>query len=118
MNKDKAIQLLERLQDPDYCQITSEAFDAIQMAIDALSADGNTISRKAAIDALNELATFTDECSEHTWMYIDDVYKAIKQLPPAQPEIVTCDRCVATKRSECIWHNAGATFCSLGEVTE
>ena len=32
-------------------------------------------------------------------------------------EIVTCDRCVAPKRSECIWHNAGATYCSLGEVT-
>lgn len=47
------------------------------------------ILRQAAIDALSELATFTDECSEHTWMYTDDVYKAIKQLPPAQPEKLT-----------------------------
>ena len=88
MNKDKAIQLLERLQDPEPYEpmLTKDAYDAIQMAIDALSADGDTISRKAAIDALGELATFTDECSEHTWMYTDDVYKAIKQLPPTQSE--------------------------------
>ena len=87
MDKDKAIQLLERLQDPEPYEpmLTKDAYDAIQMAIDALSADGDTIYRKAAIDALGELATFTDECSEHTWMYTDDVYKTIKQLPPAQP---------------------------------
>ena len=87
MNKDKAIQLLERLQDPEPYEpvLTKDAYDAIQMAIDALSADCDTISREAAIEALGELATFTDECSEHTWMYTDDVYKTIKQLPPIQP---------------------------------
>lgn len=30
--------------------------------------------------------------------------------------VITCDKCVAPKRGECIWHNAGATYCSLGEV--
>ena len=104
MNKDKAIQLLERLQDPEPYEpmLTKDAYDAIQMAIDALSADGDTISRKAAIDALGELATFTDECSEHTWMYTDDVYKAIKQLPPTQPETdiedVTCENCYYSEK--------------------
>ena len=104
MNKGKAIQLLERLQDPEPYEpmLTKDAYDAIQMAIDALSADGDTISRKAAIDALGELATFTDECSEHTWMYTDDVYKAIKQLPPTQPETdfddVTCENCEYSER--------------------
>lgn len=44
------------------------------------------ILRQAAIDALSELATFTDEWSEHTWMYTDDVYKTIKQLQSTQPE--------------------------------
>lgn len=44
------------------------------------------ISREQAIEALSELATFTDEWSEHTWMYTDDVYGAIKQLSPIQPE--------------------------------
>ena len=114
MNKDKAIQLLERLQDPEPYEpmLTKDAYDAIQMAIDALSADGDTISRKAAIAALSELATFTDECSEHTWMYTDDVYKAIKQLPPAQPNrgkwemgkderFVKCSECgLMTTRNE------------------
>ena len=111
MNKDKAIQLLERLQDPEPYEpmLTKDAYDAIQMAIDALSADGDTISRKAAIDALGELATFTDECSEHTWMYTDDVYKTIKQLPPIQPdnglqkladEIASFKRCVKSENSD------------------
>ncbi len=38
MNKDKAIQLLERLQDPEPYEpmLTKDAYDAIQMAIDAL----------------------------------------------------------------------------------
>ena len=105
MNKDKAIQLLERLQDPEPYEpmLTKDAYDAIQMAIDALSADGDTISRKAAIDALGELATFTDECSEHTWMYTDDVYKAIKQLPPVQPE--TAKRIVGkSKDGMTLWY--------------
>lgn len=44
------------------------------------------ISRQAAIDALGELATFTEDWSCHTWMYTDDVYNAIKELPPIQPK--------------------------------
>ena len=51
------------------------------------------ISRRQAIDALGELATFTEDWSCHTWMYTDDVYNAIKQLPPIQPEIVRCKDC-------------------------
>ena len=48
MEKNKAIQLLERLQDPEPYEpmLTKDAYDAIQMAIDALSADGDTISRR------------------------------------------------------------------------
>ena len=51
------------------------------------------ISRRQAIDALGELATFTEDWSCHTWMYTDDVYNAIKQLPPIQFEIVRCKDC-------------------------
>ena len=47
----------------------------------------DAISRQAAIDVLGELATFTEDWSCHTWMYTDDVYNAIKQLPPIKPEI-------------------------------
>ena len=103
MNKDKAMQLLERLQDPDYYQITSEAFDAIQMAIDALSADGDTISRKAAIDALVAETIYTEEelreyyeANSHRNEWVNGIYEAIeaiKQLPSAQPEIIRCKDC-------------------------
>ena len=44
------------------------------------------ISRQAAIDALGELPTFTQDWSYNTWMYTDDVYNAIKELPPIQPK--------------------------------
>lgn len=46
----------------------------------------DTISRQQAIDALGELATFTEDWSCHAWMYTDDVYNAIKYLPPIQPK--------------------------------
>ena len=117
MNKDKAIQLLERLQDPEPYEpmLTKDAYDAIQIAIDALSADGDTISRKAAIEAINKALDRQTLLNRFVRIVAID---AIEQLPPAQPEIINCDRCVATKRGECIWHNAGAAYCSLGEVTE
>ena len=53
----------------------------------------DTISREQVIGALGELATFTEDWSCHTWMYTDDVYNAIKQLPPIQPDIVRCKDC-------------------------
>ena len=57
MNKDKAIQLLERLQDPEPYEpmLTKDAYDAIQMAIDALSADGDTISRTSLMSELKDM---------------------------------------------------------------
>ena len=47
---------------------------------------------------------------------IDLLERENKRLKEEQSKLVTCDKCVAPKRSECIWHNAGATYCSLGEV--
>lgn len=89
------------------------------------------ILRQAAIDALSELATFMDECSEHTWMYTDDVYKAIKQLPPAQPEIVRCKDCKHRWTHKCMdsmpiercdleqtFYDAEVDYCSLAERRE
>lgn len=58
----------------------------------------DAISREQAIKALGELATFTEDWSCHTWMYTDDVYNAIKQLPPIQPEI-THEQAVAYLQS-------------------
>lgn len=56
-----------------------------EVATDINVGDKDTISRKAAINALGELITGSTE-SGYAWFYTDDVYKAIKQLPPAQPE--------------------------------
>ena len=57
MNKDKAIQLLERLQDPEPYEpmLTKDAYDAIQMAIDALSAGGDAISRTSLMSELKDM---------------------------------------------------------------
>ena len=81
MNKDKAIQLLERLQDPEPYEpmLTKDAYDAIQMAIDALSADGDTISRKAAVEALDD--------AENAFGYLArDWREVLMELPPVQTE--------------------------------
>jgi hypothetical protein len=73
------------------------------------------ISRHAAIDIAPKLIITLDGYEMHN-QAVANYCVEITQLPYAQPEIVTCDRCVATKLGECIWHNAGATYCSLGEV--
>ena len=88
MNKDKAIQLLERLQDPEPYepQITSEAFEALQMAIDALSADGDTISRKAAIGVLHEALDRVDQIADVPFGVYQNYRDKMNELPPAPPE--------------------------------
>ena len=48
--------------------------------------NSDAISRQQVLEALGELATFTEDWSCHAWMYTDDVYNAIKQLPPIQPK--------------------------------
>ena len=101
MEKNKAIQLLERLQDPEPYEpmLTKDAYDAIQMAIDALSADGDTISRKAAIDAVNCVTVMKGirggkgvaaEAVESAKRIMTD---NIRQLPSTQLEIVKCKDC-------------------------
>jgi hypothetical protein len=97
MNKDKAIQLLERLQDPEPYEpmLTKDAYDAIQMAIDALSADGDTISREAAIEALDD--------AENAFGYLTrDWREVLMELPSVQlvPDIdeITCESCEYSER--------------------
>lgn len=57
-----------------------------ELSTNLASLGTDCISREQAIEALGELATFTEDWSCHTWMYTDDVYNAIKQLPPIQPK--------------------------------
>lgn len=96
--------------------------------------NSDTISRQAAIDALGELATFTADWSYNTWMYTDDVYNAIKQLPPIQPDIVRCKDCKHWKDSDGVFRRGtgaeskcplnlhqvyeGTFFCGLAERRE
>ena len=58
---------------------------------------------------------YTRKCQQLD-VLIDLLEKENKRLKEEQAKLVTCDRCVSPKRSECIWHNAGAKYCSLGEV--
>lgn len=80
----------------------------------------DAISRQQAIDALGELATFTEDWSCHTWMYTDDVYNAIKQLPTIQPEIVRCEECKYHYQRNCSIEKYFSLngFCSRGKRRE
>ena len=86
MNKDKAIQLLERLQDPEPYEpmLTKDAYDAIQMAIDALSADGDTVSRKAAIEICDHAIDLLK--GQFGAGALVAIKESIEDLPPVQPE--------------------------------
>jgi hypothetical protein len=100
MNKDKAIQLLERLQDPEPYEpmLTKDAYDAIQMAIDALSADGDTISRTSLMSELKDMHNEAEKWiadaknddvkarAESCLVTITEIKLRVDKLPPAQPE--------------------------------
>ena len=49
------------------------------------------ISRQAAIDALMEIL---DRPNHAEFLYTDEICKALKALPPAQPDIVACGDCI------------------------
>ena len=101
MTKAEAIAMLKRIQEPEAWepQITQAAFEALGMAIKALEQQPceDTISRQAAIDALDVL------CQEHRYRIpgkretysqyneawqdaLDRAEGAIGNLPSAQPE--------------------------------
>ena len=100
MNKDKAIQLLERLQDPEPYEpmLTKDAYDAIQMAIDALSADGDTISRTSLLSELKDMHHEAEKWiadaknddvkarAESCLVTITEIKLRVDKMPPAQPE--------------------------------
>ena len=101
MTKAEAIAMLKRIQEPEAWepQINQAAFEALDMAIKALEQQPceDTISRQAAIDALDVL------CQEHRYKIpgkretysqyneawqdaLDRAEGAIFNLPSAQPE--------------------------------
>ena len=78
MTTEKAIQLLHRLQDEQFDgPHGDERREALSMAVRALSGDGDTISRKAAM-VVFENSGLDDDSK-------DTVVRVLEQLPSAQP---------------------------------
>lgn len=93
MTREEAIERFETLLlhvDTD-CVMGMETTEAINMAVSALKAqmDGDTISRRAAIDALMEIL---DRPNHAEFLYTDEICRALGQLPSAQP-VIRCKDC-------------------------
>ena len=92
MTKAEAIAMLKRIQEPEAWepQINQAAFEALDMAIEALSQESSedVISRQAAIDLTWKDPSYSDPLNVLT-----EVRDGIKALPSAQPEIVRCKEC-------------------------
>ena len=98
MTKAEAIAMLKRIQEPEAWeqQITQSAFEALDMAIEALSQESSedVISRQAAIDALDGEIEITGRTNaEAVKGYVRLVKDRLERLPSAQPEIIRCKDC-------------------------
>lgn len=96
MNRELYIHTLSQFRDEckrKHMDTETEAFNA---AIQALSADGDCISRQGVLDWLK---------NEWDGM-VTSVFDGIKALPSAQPEIIRCKDCV--KREHCRTTNVWA----------
>lgn len=98
MTNEEAVKILRRIQDPEAWepQINGAAFEALDMAIEALgrqqaAGSGGLISRQEAIDAfntnLNELVVGGEENAKTVLNYLNRVLDKIKCLPSAQPKM-------------------------------
>ena len=121
MTKAEAIAMLKRIQEPEAWepQINQAAFEALDMAIEALSQESSedVISRQAAIDAfLTELTKRERKNLLHTWSTVEVKYFVVDMLeksPSAQPErrCVNCGRTVNNGG----WYEDGRTRCPIEE---
>lgn len=116
MTKAEAIAMLKRIQEPEAWepQINQAAFEALDMAIEALSQESSedAVSRQAAIDALKEEEYPCESDYDEGYMAALDkaVWIVEKWLPSAQPEIIRCKDCEYGEQDE-----VGRWFCrSLG----
>ena len=82
--------MLKRIQEPEAWepQINQAAFEALDMAIEALSQESSedVISRQAAIDALNDVSKHYTDKGREWHPHVNFMIDAIKELPSAQPE--------------------------------
>lgn len=90
MTKAEAIAMCKRIQEPEAWepQINQAAFEALDMAIEALSQESSedVISRQAAIDALADMRCKSDE-DGYVWIIRSDAWARIDALPSSQPEL-------------------------------
>ena len=108
MTKAEAIEMLKRIQEPEAWepQINQAAFEALDMAIEALSQESSedVISRQAAIDAICKEGTRLERngtvamCEIKQWC-ID----LLERLPSAQPEIIRCKDCKFLRLTGNVW---------------
>ena len=109
MNTEKAIDLLDNLLGMVDDNQGNDYDAALHMAIDALKAqaDGDTIRRLSAIDAMaNTLWHYPNECYRNLNEY--EFAKGLaelglKSVPSAQPEIVRCKDCKHWKDSDGVY---------------
>ena len=104
--------MLKRIQEPEAWepQINQAAFEALDMAIEALSQESNedVISRQAAISHVDDVPYIKDHPN------VGLLWKAwIESLPSAQPER-TCVNCGRTANNGG-WYADGGTRCPIEE---
>ena len=84
MTNERAIELLNRISDSQFDGIHGdERREALEMAVKALEGDGDTISRKMAIDAFVKYVA--DGYAESPNDF-EGYMEIVKKLPSAQPE--------------------------------
>lgn len=90
MTKAEAIAMLKRIQELEAWepQINQVAFEALDMAIEALSQESSedVISRQAAIDALMPIYKSASLRNRNVFSTARKCMAAIEDLPSAQPE--------------------------------
>lgn len=81
MTNEQAIKLLHRLQDEQFDGIHGdERREALEMAVRALSGDGDIISRQQALNAITEIDDGTNMD-----IYTNEVRELLRELPSAYP---------------------------------
>lgn len=109
MTKAEAKAMLKRIQEPEAWepQINQAAFEALDMAIEALDCSespnsSDTISRQAAIDALADMHCKSDE-DGYVWIIRSDAWARIDALPSVTPKRKTGKWLPENRTNDAFW---------------